>query len=202
MTSLFSFIAYFSPALFAWLQASKYILLILGCIFEGPIVMLASGFLYRLGGFDLVPMYLALVTGDFIADIGWYCIGRFAGRHIIYKYGHHIGITPNAIDKIEHRFNRYHEKILIISKLTMGFGFALVTLIAAGMLHVPFKKYVTLNLLGGFVWTALLLVIGYFFGNVYAMITGPEKILFVTVCLIGIITALNLAQKYLIKVNI
>ncbi len=202
MASLYSFISYLSPSLLAWLQASKYALLFLGCIFEGPVLMVASGFLYRLHTFDFVPMYLALVAGDFTADIGWYCFGRFGARHFIYKHGERFGITPNTIEKIEHRFNKYHEKILIINKLTMGFGFALVTLVVAGILHVPFKKYVTLNLLGGFVWTAMLLALGYFFGNVYAMITGPEKILFATASLIGIIVVLNLANKYLVKINI
>jgi membrane-associated protein len=202
VATLYSFIAYFSPNLVAWLQASKYILLILGCIFEGPIVMVASGFLYRLGGFDLLPMYLALVTGDFIADIGWYCIGRFGARNLVYRYGDKFGITPRNIEKIEQRFNKYHDKILIISKLTMGFGFAVVTLVVAGILEVPFKKYATLNLLGGFVWTAFLLVIGYFFGNIYASITGPEKIAFVCLALVASVIILRLANKYLIQKNI
>ena len=54
----------------------------------------------------------------------------------------------------------------------MGFGFAVVTLMVAGMLKVSFKRYVVINLFGGFIWTAMLLVIGYFFGNIYTLITG------------------------------
>jgi membrane protein DedA with SNARE-associated domain len=147
-------------------------------------------------------MYIALVSGDFVADIGWYCVGRFGGRPIVLKWGHRFGITLKSIEKIEERFKRYHDKILIISKLTMGFGFALVTLVVAGMLRVSFKKYAVLNLIGGFVWTAVLLLVGYFFGNIYASITGPEKIVF-AICLFALaVTAFKLANKYLITQNI
>lgn len=191
-----------APSLVAWIEASKYIILFLGCIFEGPMVMIASGFLYRLGGFEFLPMYLALVSGDFAADIGWYFIGRYGARNFIFRYGHHFGVTPRIVEKIENRFQKYHEKILIISKLTMGFGFALVTLMVAGMLKVPFKKYVILNLIGGFIWTGLLVVVGYFFGNVYDMITGPEKIIFAIVVLIALIITLKLASRYLQKKEI
>ncbi len=164
--------------------------------------MVASGFLYKLGGFEFLPMYVALVSGDFAADIGWYFVGRYGGRPLILRWGHVFGITNEAILKIQERFHKYNEKILIISKLTMGFGFALVTLLVAGMLHVPFKNYVILNLIGGFIWTGLLITVGYFFGNIYASITGPEKIIFALVSLVGVVVVLKLANKYLLTKEI
>lgn len=185
-----------------WVESSKYILLFFGCIFEGPVVMVASGFLYRLGSFEFLPMYIALVLGDFTADIGWYFVGRYGARNLIFKYGHYFGVTPRTVERVEKRFQKYHEKILIISKLTMGFGLALVTLMVAGMLKVPLKKYALLNLFGGFIWTGFLIIIGYFFGNVYDMITGPEKIIFVGTVLIALIFTLKMANKYLLTKEI
>ncbi len=161
--------------------------------------MLASGFLFRIGQFEFLPMYLALVFGDFTADIGWYCIGRFGARHLVFRYGRNFGITPNNIEKIEHRFQKYHEKILIISKLTMGFGFALVILVVAGMTKVPFKKYVVLNFLGGFIWTGLLVALGYFFGNLFAMISGPEKIAFAVLGFMAFFFGIRFLNNYLAK---
>ncbi|MCX6754222.1 MAG: hypothetical protein NTU81_00090, partial [Candidatus Nomurabacteria bacterium] len=92
-----------------WLESSKYILLFIGTIFEGPVIMMVSGFLYRLGQFDLLPMYIALVSGDFTADILWYCVGRFGTRNVLFKYGHFMGITPEILEKVENRFKHYHE---------------------------------------------------------------------------------------------
>ncbi len=180
----------------------KYFILFIGCIFEGPVVMMSSGFLYRLGGFEFLPMYIALVSGDFVADIGWYCLGRFGGRPLILKFGNILGINEEMIAKVQERFYVYHEKILIISKLTMGLGFALLILVVAGILRVPFKKYVIINFVGGFIWTGFLITVGYFFGNIYALITGPEKIVFLGTALLVIIIIVKAANKYLIKANI
>ena len=180
-----------------WVDSSKYILLFIGTIIEGPVIMLASGFLYHLGQFDLVPMYLLLVFGDFITDIGWYCVGRFGTRSVIFKYGHYIGVTPEKLKMVEDRFNKYHQKILIISKLTMGFGFALVVLIVAGIFKIPFKNYVIINLIGGFFWTAFLITIGYFLGNIYSAIPESIKISFLIALILIIIIGFKFANKYL-----
>ncbi|MES2023513.1 MAG: DedA family protein [Patescibacteria group bacterium] len=185
-----------------FLSFSKYVLVFLGCIVEGPIVMMTSGFLLRTGQFNFWPLYFCLVGGDFVADIGWYFVGRYAARKMLFKIGGFFGITPEIVEKIEHRFRKHQDKILFISKITMGFGFALATLLVAGILRVPFKRYVFLNLFGGFIWTAFLITVGYFFGNVYTLLSGPFKILFIAVIICGGILSLRAINKYLIKKDI
>lgn len=49
----------------------------------------------------------------------------------------------------------------------MGFGFALVTLVTAGIVKISFKRYITINFFGQFFWTGFLILIGYIFGNLY-----------------------------------
>jgi len=182
-----------------WLESSKYILIFIGTIFEGPVVMMASGFLYKLGQFNFFPMYFALVFGDFVADIGWYCLGRYGTRKAIFKYGHYLGVTPEVLEKVEKHFHKYHQKILIISKLTMGLGFALVVLIVAGMFKIPFKNYAILNLIGGFVWTLFLVTIGYFFGNIFQIIPGQLKIVFVVLIIMAFMFTIRYIKRYLNK---
>ena len=131
--------------------------------------MVLCGFLLRtgIGEFDLVPLYFSLIIADLIGDIGWYCVGRFWGLPFVNKFGHFFSITEKTVQKTTTLFHKYHNRILFISKITMGFGFALVTLITAGIAKVPFKKYLIFNVSGQFIWTAILLLIGYFFGNLY-----------------------------------
>jgi membrane-associated protein len=185
-----------------WINSSKYILLFLGAAVEGPVVMMTGGFLYKIGQFSFLPMYLALVFGDFAADIVWYCIGRFATRHTIFKYGKIVNLTPETLEKIEDRFRKYHQNILIISKLTMGLGFATVVLTVAGIFKVPFKRYAVINLVGGVVWVAFLVTVGYFFGNIYASISGPEKFVFAIVVFLIFIFGIRFANEYLMKKEI
>jgi membrane protein DedA with SNARE-associated domain len=185
-----------------WIDSSKYVLLFLGCIVEGPVVMMTSGFLYHLGQFDFVPMYFALVAGDFTADICWYSLGRYGTQNTILRYGHLFGLTQMTLEKVEDWFRRYHQKILIISKLTTGFGFAVAVLIVAGMSKVPFKNYVALTLVGGFIWTAMLITIGYFFGNIFILISGPMKIIFLCVVFIAIVFGIRFLRDRIKNVKI
>ena len=76
-------------------------------------------------------------------------------------------------------FRRHDTKILFISKITMGFGFAIATIMAAGASKVPFRKFLIFNLLGGIILTGVLISIGYFFGNFYFLVEDGFKILFV-----------------------
>ncbi len=165
--------------LLPWLESSKYVLLFLGAAFEGPAVMMTGGFLFRLGQFSFLPMYLALVLGDFTSDMTYYCVGRFGTRLFILRFRRFLGVTPEIIEKVESRFLKYHQKILIISKMTMGMGFATVTLMVAGMFRTPTKNFVLINLIGGFIWTGFVVGLGYYFGNIYSQISGPLKIIFV-----------------------
>ncbi len=145
----------------------RYYLIIPLTLVEGPIVMVLCGFLWRLGQFDFLPLYVSLMTGDLLADIGWYFVGFYWGHPFIKKFGKFFSITDASLKRALNLFHKYHERILIISKLTMGLGFALVTLITAGMSKVPFRKYLIFNVVGEVIWTALLMTLGYFFGNLY-----------------------------------
>jgi membrane protein DedA with SNARE-associated domain len=181
----------------AFLQSSKYFLLFAAALFEGPVASLTSGLLLRFGMVDFVPIYLVLVAGDLTADIGWYCLGRYGTRALLIRRGAIFNITPDSLATIERRFNRYHKKILFISKLTMGMGFAIVTLTVAGMSRVPFKNFVALNLGGGLIWTLFLLTVGYYFGNVFALFSDTQKIVLLAAVAAAFALSLRLANRYL-----
>ncbi len=161
-----------------FVAAFKYPLVFVAAIVEGPILMIASGFLFRLGYFSLVPLYFVLVLGDFMADIGWYYVGAHFAEPMLRKHGHFLSITPEIFEKIKVLFHRYHEKILIISKLTVGFGMSIATLVTAGATGVPFKKFSVLNAVGEMILVAVMLTIGYFFGHLYTSIARDFKFVF------------------------
>ncbi|MGC9599005.1 MAG: DedA family protein [Minisyncoccia bacterium] len=160
----------FASPIVSWLLAYRYPILYPLAIVEGPVVMMISGFLVRLNFFYFWPVYFLLIAGDLTGDILWYLLGRHGARSFIEKYGKFFSITEENVEKAEQFFNKHQWKILFISKITMGFGFALATLIAAGAAKVPFKKYLTINFLGQFVWTGVLMAVGYFLGNLYIMV--------------------------------
>ncbi len=164
--------------------------------------MVGGGFLYRLSQLNFLPMYLCLVAGDFAADLVWYFVGYYGGRPLIVRYGKFFNITEEIIQKIEKRFRTYQTSILIVSKLTMGFGFSLATLITAGILKVSFRKYVAINLVGGFIWVGFLVLVGYLFGHVYLVIPDSIKVIFVLIGAIAVFFALRTINRYLVNTEI
>lgn len=150
----------------------RYVIVVPVAIFEGPLLMMISGLLVRTGFFYFTPLYLCLMLGDVFGDVLWYWIGRTLGHRFVRKYGKYVSITEENIARVEKIFHTYPNSILVISKLTMGFGFALVTLFTAGLVKIPFKKYLALNLVGQFAWTAILMGIGYFLGNFYVALNN------------------------------
>lgn len=163
----------FLSGLVAFLEATKYPLFFLGAYLEGTVVMLTGGVLLRLGQVDFWPLYGALILGDVLSDIMWYWVGYLGARRFILRWGYIINATPEVVAKLERRFQKYHLRILVFSKLTMGFGLAVPILATAGMLRVSFARYCTINIVGSFVWVAFIIFVGYNFGNVLQLI--PEK---------------------------
>ena len=179
----------------AWLETSRYALLFWGAIIEGPIITLTSGFLFHLKQLDFLPMFIALAGGDLLADMVWYGVGYFAAQPFIAKYGKFLGVTQEVMLTMEERFKEHQNKILIISKLTMGLGFALATLMAAGMLKVPLKKFFVINLFCGLIWTGLLITVGFFFGNIYTLVADELKVVFVIAIAIAAIFGIRLMHR-------
>ena len=168
-----------------FLEASKYFLLFAGAYIEGTVVMMTAGLLWRLGQVDFWPAYGALMLGDFLSDLMWYAIGYFGARRFVARWGSLLNLTPKILEKAERRFHRYHTSILVISKLTMGFGLAVPILLTAGMMRVPLSRYITINLLGGVVWIFAIMCVGYFFGNILQNIPSQFQLGLSIVIIIG-----------------
>ncbi len=186
-------------SLLVFAESSKYAILFFGALIEGPLFMMGAGLLYHLGQVHFWPAYLLLVLGDFCGDIAWYCVGYFGARPAIVRWGKFLSITPPVIDAVERQFHRFDTWILVISKLTMGFGFALTILMVAGMLRVSFWRYALINLVCGFAWTGFLFGVGYFFGNVYNDVPGPLRLVFGIGGPIVTLVLLRVAAGYISK---
>lgn len=186
------------PALILeWLAAYKYLFVFLLAVVEGPVIMTVSGFFLRLGHFDFFPLYLTLMAGDLFADALWYTVGYYGAHPLVRKYGRFLSINEGLLEKTRAKFTEHQNKILFLSKITMGFGFALLILITAGMMRIPFKKYIAFNALGQLVWTTFLLGVGYAFGNLYLVINKGLRITSFIAFLVVVSAAIYGINRYL-----
>ena len=145
-----------------------YASLVVGALFEGPLVMAASGLLVKLGFFTFWPAYLALNIGDLVADVFWYRVGHKLGTlGAIQKYTKQ-GVSAQTLDRISNAFYKHQNIVLIASKLTCGFGFlAIPVIVAAGAYKISFRRFLVIYGVGGCVWTLVPMSVGFYFGTRY-----------------------------------
>lgn len=159
-----------SGTLAALLIQYKYGILAPLSLLAQPAVGMFAGALARLGYLDVYAVYAILVSAAFLGDITWYWIGARYGEAFAHRFGRYVSITPEHVASARAVFHRYHAPILLVSKITNGFGFAIVTLFTAGLSRVPFAQFVIYNLIGEALWSAMIVGIGYFFGDLYIRI--------------------------------
>jgi len=172
------------------------LIIILACA-EGPILSLLFGVLIRLDLFPLWPVYAALMAGDLVGDVIWYYVGYHFGHRFIRRFGKNFGVTEAGVERMTKLFHKHKYPILFVSKITNGLGLALVTLTTAGMVRIPFWKYMGANLLGQFIWSGFLLGIGFFFGDLYVQINNIFWKIGVVAAGLFVLFLLYRYQKYL-----
>ena len=76
-----------------------------------------------------------------------------------------------------------------------SFSKAVAVLMAAGAAKVPFKKYFLINFFGQFVWTGILMAVGYFLGNLYFVVDKGLRWAFViALIVIGLAAAYGFSK--------
>lgn len=185
-----------------WLLNYRYSILIPLTIVEGPLLMVLCGVLLKLGYYSFIPLFLTLAIGDLLADVMWYAVGRFGGLKFVRKYGQRFGITVEMVERAESRFRRHEGKLLFLSKITMGLGFAVAIIVAAGLLRVNFRKFLSINAVGQVFWTIILLGAGYFFGHYYENLDRGFRYASLASFLVLVYIGITLFKSYLQKKNL
>ena len=168
------------------------VIAIIACA-EGPWISLILGVVLRLGFLYFWPIYIALMVGDLVGDVIWYYIGRRYGHSFIGKHGHRFNITEASVERLTRLFHKHKHLVLFLSKISNGMGFALVTLMTAGMVKIPFGRYIVVNAVGQLVWTGFLIGTGFFFSSLYITVDNVLGKISITAV---IVILLFLAYRY------
>jgi len=141
----------------------KYLIVIPLAIAEGPIISVICGFLATLGFFNPFLVYVIMVMGDIIGDGIFYYIG-YKGKRL-FRY---FKISEEKVEKAKIYFENNHKKAIAGSKIMWGIGTA--GLVAAGALHVPYKRYFRTCALYSLLQSLIMILLGVFFGQAYEII--------------------------------
>lgn len=177
------------------LLAYKYYVMFPIAIFEGPVLAVVGGVLVMSGIINPVYLYIILVLGDMVGDSIYYTIGRMSKNMWSGKLGRFFGVTEEKLIIAKEYFSLHRKKALVLSKVIHGIGVA--GLFAAGNLRINYFRFVYTCMAVSIVQSALLLVIGMFFGNAYQQIGTYLDYFAATTVVIGFIIILFLVLKRL-----
>ena len=174
----------------------RYVLIVPIAVVGGPPFSILLGFIVSFSTLTFIPTYICLMLGELIGDAGWYWIGYRYGERFIKRFGKYVSITDKHVEVVKKMFERHHMRILTISKLTTGLGFAPIVLFTAGMSKVSFRKYLEINALWQCIWSLALLGVGYFFGNIYIEVGNDFQRVEVVVAFVVIFLCVAGFAKY------
>jgi membrane protein DedA with SNARE-associated domain len=145
-----------------------YAVVLIGAIAEGALfinwylpgsIVVALGVVFAKQAGLSVPIVLSLIiTGFFLTAILNYLLGRFGWYHVFMKLGLE-GPLKKVQEKVEHKGLR----VLLSTYIHPNFGALAAT--AAGILRLPFGKFLIYSFLSIAAWNSLWTVIFYFFGS-------------------------------------
>lgn len=181
--------------LIAILEQYKYWIIFPIAIFEGPIIIIISGFLVSLGYLNGVIAYVVVVIADLIGDSLYYSIGKYWGRSaFIKKIGKFVGYDESSEKFLEDHFEKHKVKTFLIGKVTHGLGGSVQ--IASGIAKVSYGEFLWLSLVGTVPKALALIFIGYFLGSYYDRINGYlQNIAVVTIGMVVIVIFFAISRK-------
>lgn len=144
------------PQLGLW----TYILLALLVAIEGPIATLFGAAAASAGLMRPTLVFFAAATGNLMADCLWYSLGYLGKTEWVYHFGQRLGIRQSLIEHLKHNIIEHATKVLFLAKLTMSF--VVPSLVTAGLLKIPWRRWLPPLILAETIWTGTLVLIGYY----------------------------------------
>jgi membrane protein DedA with SNARE-associated domain len=140
--------------------AWTYLVLALLVAVEGPIATLLGAAAASAGVMRPWLVFLAASAGNLTADILWYSIGYLGKLDWFWRFGQRLGISHAQLERLQHMMRKHAAKILFFAKLSMSL--MIPSLIAAGLVKAPWRRWFPAVFSGEVIWTGALVLIGFY----------------------------------------
>ncbi len=149
--------------------------LLVGFFLPGDSLLFTAGLLINTQ--DVLPLWLVLLTVPLAAIAGdqvGYVIGRKAGPHVFNRPDSRF-FQQEYVDKAYEYFERYGARTIVLARFVpIVRTFAPVV---AGVSRMRYRTFVTYNIVGGVLWGAGVVLLGYFLGQIQFVADNVEPII-------------------------
>ncbi len=109
---------------------------------------------------------IIVIVGTTAATLGdnlGFAIGHYGGRALLARYVKRFRVSVATVHRSELLFQRYGAATVFFARFVAGLRIIAGPL--AGVLRMPWKRFVVFNFLGATVWVTVISAIGYLFGS-------------------------------------
>lgn len=128
-------------------------------ILPGDSLLFTAGFFASQGYLPILPLYITVFVAAILGDNLGYYIGKKYGNSVFSKTNSFF-FNPSHIDKARIFFSRYGARAVVLARF-MPVVRTFIP-IFAGVASMPHTLFFTYNIVGGFVWSTILIWGGYY----------------------------------------
>jgi membrane-associated protein len=107
-----------------------------------------------------------IVVGTICATLGdnlGFALGYYGGRRLLERYQSFFRVEKPAVERGERLFARYGSLTIFFARFV--FGMRIIAGPLAGVLRMPWKRFLLFNFMGAALWVSVISSVGYFFGR-------------------------------------
>ena len=148
----------------------------------GDSLLFAAGTFAAIGSLNVWLVFGLLFFAAVLGDTINYAIGHYLGTWLLEKNIRFL--KPKHLEKTHRFFEKHGGKTIVIARFV-----PIVRTFApfvAGIGAMMYKRFLAYNILGAFLWTALFIFSGYFFGNI-PFVKNNFELVIVGIILISVI---------------
>ena len=145
----------------------------------GDSLLFAAGTFAALGALNPFYLFLLLATAAIFGDTINYSIGAFIGERAF--SGEIKFLKQEHLERTQNFYDKHGGKTIILARFV-----PIIRTFApfvAGVGTMRYRKFIAYNVIGGIVWVAIFISLGYFFGNIPFVRKNFELVIFAIIAI-------------------
>jgi len=157
-------------------------------------LVLAASFAAHAGGLDVWAVFGTAGAAAVIGDNAGYLLGRVGGWPVVRRYGRVLRLDQSKLKVARYLFARHGGPVVLggrfvaILRTTSAF--------LAGVNHMPWRRFLLFNAVGGLAWAALWTTLAYTFGSRLDALSRPVQVGVVAVAVVGVVIGGVLVKRH------
>jgi membrane-associated protein len=163
-------------------------------LLPGDSLLFAAGTFAALGSLDMTALMISLSVAAILGDTVNYWIGNAIGPKVFHREGNRF-LNKKHLQRTHEFYEQYGGKTIIIARFV-----PIVRTFApfvAGIGSMTYSRFLAYNVIGGTGWIVILVLAGYFFGNI-AIVRQNFSLVILAIIVISVLPGVIefVRQKY------